>query len=319
MTTLPAAWQAALEHRRERFDLTDPNLCVRLLHGEDSKLRCDRFGPVCWFYEYKAEQPTAVSRGLYESLTAASGARHWHMQGMHDRGGNPQAGLHAASAGAPEAWKAVENGLTLELRAASGQSPGLFLDQRANRAWVQQHASGARVLNLFAYTGAFGIAALAGGAAEVVQVDVSRPYLDWARANAKLNGFAEDRVEYSAVDARLLVDGCRRRGRRFDGIICDPPSFGRGRGRNTRLFRIEHDLAELVFSCRELVDPGGWILVSSNYEGWTQTRFEAVIGGSGDWGVGASGAAIEPAPGAGEDFGTADSAPFLKSCILRLL
>jgi len=313
VTTLPQAWQAALEHRRKHFDLADPDMCVRLLHGEDRTLRCDRFGTVCWFYQYETEQPPSANQ-VYESLTAASGAVHWHMHGMHDRGSNPQTGLHAASVGAPDTWNTVENGLTMELRAGSGQSPGLFLDQRSNRAWVREHANGARILNLFAYTGAFGIAALAGGAAEVVQVDTSRSYLDWARANAILNGFTEDRVEYSAVDARLLVDGCRKRGRRFDGIICDPPSFGRGRDRNTRLFRIEHDLGDLVLSCRELVEPGGWILVSSNYEGWTQARFENVVG----VGVVSKVDSIEAAPGAGDDFRSTDSAPLLKSCILRL-
>ena len=76
------------------------------------------------------------------------------------------------------------------------------------------------------------------------------------------------------------------------------------------MFRVEDDLPELVHSCARLVDPGGWVLVSSNYEGWTQTRFEAAVAGA--W------ATVEPAPGAGDDYRVADAEPLLKSCILRV-
>ena len=310
MTDLPATWRTALLDRREHFDLTDPDLCLRLLHAEDEGLRCDRFGPVCWFYRYRSGDPVTAESAPYEAMTATAGARYWHVHGMRDRGGDPHTRRHLSSVDAPHTWCASENGLRFELRADCGQSPGLFLDQRDNRTWVRRHADGARVLNLFAYTGGFGIAALVGGAAQVVQVDVSRVYLDWARLNAALNGIDDDRTEYSAVDARLLVDGCHRRGRRFEGVICDPPSFGRGRGHGGRVFRVERDLPELVRSCVRLIDPGGWVLVSSNYEGWTQARFEKAV--AGPW------ATVEPAPGAGDDFRAAGALPLLKSCILRV-
>ncbi|MDA0335322.1 MAG: class I SAM-dependent methyltransferase [bacterium] len=309
MSLLPTTWQDALAHRQRHFDLQDPDMCVRLLHGEDPSLRCDRFGSVCWFYEYATGQPAAARQLLYESFTRAAGARHWHVHAMRDRGRHPQPGQHTESADAPRSWRATENQQLFELRAGTGQSPGLFLDQRDNRAWVRQHTQGARILNLFAYTGGFGLAALAGGALEVVQVDVSPPYLDWARVNAALNGLDSDRVQYSAVDARLLVAGCRRKGRRFDGIICDPPSFGRGRGSNRRVFRVEQDLEELVRECREILEPGGWVLVSCNFEGWTQARFESVVRGIGG--------TIESAPGAGQDCQAAGVPPLLKSCVLR--
>ncbi|HJP32216.1 MAG TPA: class I SAM-dependent methyltransferase [Candidatus Latescibacteria bacterium] len=311
MTDLPAAWHAALRQRRELFDLADPHTCLRLLHAEDESMRCDRFGPVCWFYRYAAGMPTRDELSWCESLTSAAGSKHWHVHGMQDRGRDPNSRRHAASAAAPAAWHGDENGLRFGLRAGSGQSPGLFLDQRDNRLWVRQHAEGARILNLFAYTGGFGIAALSGGAEQVFQVDVSRSYLDWARDNTAANDLAHeaDRVEYSAVDARLLVAGCRKRGRRFDGIVCDPPSFGRGRGRRD-VFRIERDLADLVRACVDLINPGGWLLVSSNYEGWSQARFEATVADSRT--------TLEPAPGAGADFRSGGSKPLLKSCILRL-
>lgn len=315
---LPDAWVAALAARRHAHDLADPEICLRLLHGEDESVRCDRFGQVCWFYRYEDRPLSSEDLRRYTQLTQAAGARHWHAHDMHNRGGNPQTGGHACSADAPPSWLADENGLRFELRAGSGQSPGLFLDQRRNRAWVRQQAQGARVLNLFAYTGGFGVAALAGGAANVVQVDTSRSYLDWARTNASANSLPDDRVEYSAVDARLLVQGCHKRSRRFDGIICDPPSFGRGRGRGASLFRVERDLADLVSACAGLVDAGGWLLVSSNYEGWNKAHFEAVVAAAGRGADRGTGAAIEAAPGAGDDFLTGDASPLLNSCILRL-
>ena len=316
---LPDAWRAALATRQRQHDLADPDLCLRLLHGEDESVRCDRFGQVCWFYRYQDSPLSAGDQSRYTELTRASGARHWHAHDMHNRGGNPQTGGHDSSVDAPTSWLASENGLRFELRAGSGQSPGLFLDQRGNRAWVRQQSQGARVLNLFAYTGGFGVAALAGGAANVVQVDTSKSYLDWARANMSANGLSDDQVEYSPVEARLLVQGCHKRGRRFDGIICDPPSFGRGRGRGASVFRVERDLADLISACAGLVDAGGWVLVSSNYEGWSQSHFVGLVAAAGrTTGVGAgTKATIEAAPGAGTDFVAGGASPRLNSCILR--
>lgn len=306
MSDLPASWVAALEKRRALPGFDEPDSCVRLLHDEVPGLRCDRYGQVCWFYRYTDDAPTAAETARYDALTARAGAAHWHAHDMHDRGRDPGAGAHRASAEAPDTWQAGEGDLRFELRAGSGQSPGLFLDQRDNRAWVSRAAADKSVLNLFAYTGGFGVAALTGGAAGVVQVDVSRPYLDWARVNAGLNGVDDERCEYSAVDARLLLEGCRKRGRTFDGIVCDPPSFGRGGRRGRGVFRVEQDLPDLLRAAAQLLAPGGWILVSSNFAGWTQPRFEEAVA--------VSGLQLDAAPGPGADC-RGDEA--LRSCLLR--
>ena len=310
MSALPAPWRRALDHRRRLFDLAAPETCARLLHGEDRTLRCDRYGPVCWFYWYGDASPRPRDLERLAAFTAAAGAAHWHLRRMPDRGRDPGLRRSWASPGAPETWTAAEDGLRFQLRAAGGQSPGLFLDQRRNRAWVRGHARGARVLNLFAYTGAFGIAALAGGASEVVQNDVSRANLSWARENAALNGMDAAAVEYAAVDARLLLEGCRRRGRRFDGIVCDPPAFARSRGRDAGPWRVERGLTGLVSGCAALLAPGGWLLVSSGCESWKPGAFEGAVGRglSGGEGVG-------PAPGPGEDCGGARGA--LRSVVVR--
>ena len=175
---------------------------------------------------------------------------------------------------------------------------------------MRGQASGARLLNLFAYTGSFGIAALAGRACEVVQNDVSRVSLARARENAALNGFGEAAVEYAAVDARLLVEGCRRRGRRFDGIVCDPPAFSRSRGRDRGPWRVERDLPALVRACAGLLAPGGWLLVSSGCESWKEGAFEEAV----RQGLG-GGERLDPAPGPGEDFGSGRGG--LRSVVVR--
>ena len=191
MTDLPAPWLRALDRRRRLFDPAAPGACMRLLHDEDAALRCDRFGRVCWFYWYREGAPRPADLARLDAFAAAAGAAHWHLRSMPDRGRDPGPGPAWSSPGAPETWTAVEEGLRFRLRAGAGPSPGLFLDQRRNRAWVRDRARGARVLNLFAFTGSFGIAALAGGAREVVQNDVSRAHLARARENAALNGLAD--------------------------------------------------------------------------------------------------------------------------------
>lgn len=310
MTPLPPAWADALARRRPLADLADPETCLRLLHGEAGPLRCDRFGPVCWFYWYDEAAPDEAALDRVGAFTEAAGARHWHVHGMADRGRAPQGRRHWASREAPSSWAAAEDGLRYGLRDGRGQSPGLFLDQRPNRRWLRAGCRGARVLNLFAYTGAFGLAALAGGAQAVCQVDISGPYLDWARQNAARNGL--DGVEYAAVDARRFLQGCRRRGRRFDLVVCDPPSFARGR-KGDGVLRVERDLAGLVAGCVGVTEPGGRVLVSANYEGWSRTDFEREVAA----GAGA-GSTLTPAPGAGPDFAAGGAEAGLKSTVVRV-
>ena len=310
MTALPAPWRRALDRRRRLFDLSDSGLCARMLDDEDPSLRCDRYGPVCWFSWYGGASPGPEDFGRLAAFTGAAGAVHWHLRHMPDRGRDPGLRRTWSSPGAPETWVAAEAGLRFELRAGGGQSAGLYLDQRRNRGWVRDHARGARVLNLFAYTGGFGIAALAGGAAEVVQNDVSRTNLDWARENAALNGMGAAAVEYAAVDARLLVGGCRSRGRRFDAVICDPPAFARSRGRDAGPWRVERDLPAVVRECVGLLSPEGWMLVSSGCESWEEGAFEGAV----RRGL-AAGGRMEPAPGPGQDCGGARGR--LRSVVVR--
>jgi 23S rRNA (cytosine1962-C5)-methyltransferase len=127
-----------------------------------------------------------------------------------------------------------EHGLRFVSNLHEGQKTGLFLDQRQNRLFVESVAAGRRVLNLFGYTGGFSLYAVRGGATETITVDVAEGALDGARENFRLNGFAADAHEFIALDAFEYLRSLRERKRRFDVVICDPPSFARSRAHRDR-------------------------------------------------------------------------------------
>lgn len=159
-----------------------------------------------------------------------------------------------------------ECGLTMLVRLWDGYSTGLFLDQRANRQWVRKAARGRQVLNLFAYTRSFAVAALAGEARSCTCVDISRKYLDWGDRNLALNslpnaGQTARRFVIPVVD---FLRAARTRRESYGLIILDPPSFSRDK--KGRTHRIAEDLPALCAACWELLEPGGHLLVSTNHQ-----------------------------------------------------
>ncbi len=157
-----------------------------------------------------------------------------------------------------------ERGLSFVADLVGGQKTGFFLDQRENRDLVRRHAAGRRVLNLFAYSGAFGVAALAGGAERVTEVDVSAPALALARENHLANGQAvegpETRVAFVAAD---VFDDLRARvaaGETWDLIVTDPPAFAKRKGDVDRACRGYKDINRLAL---RLLAPGGLLLACS--------------------------------------------------------
>jgi 23S rRNA (cytosine1962-C5)-methyltransferase len=169
-----------------------------------------------------------------------------------------------------------EGGLRLLVRPYDGLSTGLFLDQRENRARVRAAARGRRVLNTFAYTCGFGVAAGAGGAAEVVNVDVSKRYLEWGRRNLEANGLAPESHWFICSDVFDYFRRARRQGRVFDVVILDPPTFGRDK-RSGAAFAIESDLERLVAEAVELMSAGGLLLVSTNHRGTPAGRLKRAV------------------------------------------
>ena len=148
----------------------------------------------------------------------------------------------------------LEHGLRFEVEPATGQKTGFFLDQRENRVLARSLAAGRRVLNLFSYTGAFGVYAAAAGASSVENVDISAPAIEAARRNHTLNGFEASFVVADAFEYVRKATG------RFDLLVCDPPAFARTRSDIDRAARGYKDVN--LFAMK-LVEPGGLMMTFS--------------------------------------------------------
>ena len=158
----------------------------------------------------------------------------------------------------PSAWDVVIDGLRVELRPTPAGQVGLFPEHAEPAAWSadRARAAGARlgrppeVLNLFAYTG-LATLALARAGARVAHVDASRPAVTWARRNAARAGLDDAPVRWIVDDARAFVAREARRGRRYDGVMLDPPTYGHAPGRGAA-WHMETNLAELLDGCAAL-------------------------------------------------------------------
>lgn len=170
---------------------------------------------------------------------------------------------------APEEFVVHERGLPYRVRLGDGLSTGIFLDQRENRARVRAMAQGARVLNLFAYTGAFTVAAAAGGARGSTTVDVSRGALDWARKN--LDAVDADPAAHALVEADALtwLERAAKAKERWDLVLLDPPSFATTK--RTR-FSAESDYRDVAADAMRLCAANGALLACTNHRGIARAR-----------------------------------------------
>jgi len=157
----------------------------------------------------------------------------------------------------PEHWTIRYGALTFRIQPTSFKHTGLFPEQAVNWDWFSQQIRRRReagrevsVLNLFGYTGAATVAAAAAGAS-VCHVDASEGMVKWCRDNAALSGLAEAPVRYIVDDCLKFVRREIKRGRRYDAVIMDPPTYGRGGG--GELWKLEDHLWELLTECRQLL------------------------------------------------------------------
>jgi 23S rRNA (cytosine1962-C5)-methyltransferase len=167
-----------------------------------------------------------------------------------------------------------ESGLKFEIDFQSGYSPGLFLDQRINRQKLSDLANDKTLLNAFSYTCAFGVAAAQSGAS-TVNLDLSRHYLDWGKRNYEINRLRTDDHDFIYGEVFDWLGRFHRRGRKFDIIVLDPPTFSRDR--RSKVFRIQDDygdLAELAAGC---LARSGLLLCSTNFRGTTFNDFLRIL------------------------------------------
>ncbi|OAN13673.1 methyltransferase [Photobacterium jeanii] len=151
----------------------------------------------------------------------------------------------------------VENGLTYKLDLGRKQNIGLFLDMRYGRRWVQEQAAGKRVLNLFAYTCGFSVAAIAGGAEHVVNLDMAKAALSRGRDNHHLNKHDLSKVSFLGHELFKSWGKVRKLGA-YDLIVIDPPSFQKGS------FALTKDYAKILRRLPELLTENGQVLACVN-------------------------------------------------------
>ena len=165
-----------------------------------------------------------------------------------------------------------EHGICYEISFQSGYSQGIFLDQRDNRAEVRRlMRPGLRLLNTFAYTGAFSVAAAIAGATTTT-LDLSQPYLDWAKRNFSHNHLDPAAHHFCKGDTLHWLRRFAKQGRSFHAIVLDPPTFSRNE--QGKLFRVQANFGELARLAAAVLEPDGWLLCCSNFRDMTPREFE---------------------------------------------
>jgi 23S rRNA (cytosine1962-C5)-methyltransferase len=203
---------------------------VRLLHGEADRtpgLVLDRYRDL-GAVRFDGAAARAFWQPHLATIAAACAAAGFPLRRIWGRGegrGGPGAPLLGEERAPPAPIVIREGPAELEVDVVRGQKTGLFLDQRGNRRLVGALAASAEVLNLFAYTGGFSVAAALGGARRVTSVDLARPAIEAAARNLRRNGVPDFASELHVEDAFAFLARAAATGRRWDLVICDPPSF----------------------------------------------------------------------------------------------
>ncbi|MFO1488983.1 MAG: class I SAM-dependent methyltransferase [Verrucomicrobiota bacterium] len=234
----------------------------------------------------QSEQPlTSAQRHELTRLLAARGARgaHHKILNRQVRRSNTEETSPPSVLGeaAPDRFAILENGVRFELSFQEGYSVGLFLDQRDNRRrFLSGHVAAdfplaaAEVLNVFAYTCGFSVCAARAGA-RVTSLDLSKKYLEWGRRNFLLNDLDPGAHDFIFGDAFDWLRRLQKKGRRFDVIVLDPPTFSQSKEHGA--FRVEKDFGKLVTAAVPLLNPGGVLLASTNAAEWYPEDFLGAV------------------------------------------
>lgn len=257
---------------------------VRLIHGEADGLPgliVDRYGEVlsAQFLSAGTERWKGAIADILMERTGAARLYERSDSGVRQLEGLPAHSGWLRGQGASEVT-IREHDWRLALDVAEGHKTGFYLDQRDNRLrfaqWVR-HFGLQRVLNCYCYTGGFSVAALHGGASQVVSVDSSAPALARATAHVALNGFEASRHEARDADVNQTLREALRQGQRFDAIVLDPPKFAPTASHAERAARAYKDINRLAF---KLLEPGGLLLTFSCSGGVGPELFHKIVAGA---------------------------------------
>jgi 23S rRNA G2069 N7-methylase RlmK/C1962 C5-methylase RlmI len=276
-----AAWKW-----REKAGILAELDSVRVFHGPGegsgafSRIAIDRFrnedGAHFWVTEWAEEKSPPLSdaglkllREFLESKGAASAVallrpgRGLPSEPSTILGSPPSEGFCAR--------EGAEDSFRFRIRLLGVRHPGLFLDHRPLRLWLERRMKGLRVLNTFSYTGSLSIAAAAGGASHVTTLDLSKATIEWAKENWTLNHFEESRGRFVYGDYFEWLPRLKKEGQKFDCILLDPPSFSRGKNGT---FSTARDLEKLHRLAFDVIEPGGYLATSINSANVRVEKFE---------------------------------------------
>jgi 23S rRNA (cytosine1962-C5)-methyltransferase len=278
-----AFWRRRLEAAislRRQLGYADPHGAARLVFSEAdglSGLVVDRYG------EYLAVQPTGLAMAKRLDRIVPMLIDLVRPRGIvlrNERGLGQIEGIHLAEG---IHWGQMpngpifieENGLQFGVDLREGQKTGFYLDQRENRRAAAAYCRGRRVLDLFCYSGGFGLAASRlGGANQVLAVDGSEKAIALARANAELNGVAN--MHFRVGDGFQTLDALAAAGERFGAVVLDPPKFARSRAALDDALMAYHRLNRMAV---ELLEPGGILITCSCSGHVTREDFLHMLGG----------------------------------------
>jgi 23S rRNA (cytosine1962-C5)-methyltransferase len=264
---------------RQTLGLEEKTDAMRLVHAESDGipgLIVDRYG------DFLVVQFSTAGAVAWRSTVVDLLAQTLRPRGIFERADSEADALEGLPVNEATLWgedppdslEVREAGLSFGVDLRNGQKTGFYLDQRNNRQRVQALAAGRRVLDGFCYTGGFTIAALAGGATEVLAVDGSTSALELGRQNVARNGLATDRVTWREADMFQELRRLRDRAESFDLIILDPPKFAPTAAQVQRAARGYKDINLLAF---KLLRPGG-ILVTFSCSGGVSTElFQKIV------------------------------------------
>jgi 23S rRNA (cytosine1962-C5)-methyltransferase len=183
----------------------------------------------------------------------------------------------------PEYWTVKYNNLTFKVSPTNFKHTGIFPEQAANwdyidfkvKEYLKNHEE-MHILNLFAYTGCATMAAANAGATEVVHVDASKSINEWAKENMKLCHLEDKTIRFIADDAIKFLEREKRRGHTYQGIIMDPPSYGRGP--NKEVWKFENDFTKLLDKVKDVLDKDySFLLISSYTTGISHISLENIL------------------------------------------
>jgi 23S rRNA (cytosine1962-C5)-methyltransferase len=238
--------------------------------GEGRKL--ERFGR----FVLDRPSPAAIERQRQLELWKSAHAR-FDLSGDAQPG--PQRGRWSLNSDIPPTWPIRFGSLHFELKRTDFGHVGVFPEQAANWEWIGEmlhhQTASARILNLFAYTGGSTFAASAAGAS-VTHVDAAANVVLWARRNAQLSGLAAASIRWITEDALKFAQRELKRGRQYDAVILDPPSYGHGPG--GEVWKLDEHLPKLLHVCCELTGPQPrFVLLTCHAPGYDPPRLQECL------------------------------------------